>query len=480
MARRNSPGCYCCNDCDKILEEELPCVIPPDEYTRIENWYGGSCCKCILFRKSYSLIESDWQCDDVSVVNSSLEVNQNWLASELPPPPVVCGGNCETLRTQGAYYCCTSEPFIAATSVTTGEGSWRTRIEYRRLEDVLQVCIKKGTVICNGESQVKWIVHARLFQTLGYLFLFYNRTINIQRTFSNVADCFSINDNEFLPYNCDCELNYSTELNADCHETLPILGAGLLGGDDLKFASSYFDYVLFFDEDEWPPESFLLDSSAVPNGCTYSTCNLFGDFNFDDTACVGFSNFALGTRPCWCDAELNCQAVTLEVPLNFACTPPATLFSCDCDQATPPTTVVCSIEEPWDPFECGTYEANSIACVVDGIGDPNLGCENSLLGAFTGGVGWHFIICNSWTYFVGPSTFRPNYCTNAGPCSGYAPCNACCQEYGDCQCAPKYGQSIVETTSLTQDFECTWIPWSYCWTRPTIMIMLEVQPCIQN
>lgn len=476
MARKNSPGCYCCDECHAILQEELPCIDPPTGYTLHENWSGGACCKCIYFKKEYEIPDPAWECYDVSVVNSELEVSQNWLAVEIPPPPVVCGGSCETLRAQGDYYCCTSEPFISATSITTGEASWTTRIQYRRFEDILQVCVRKDVVTCDGVSETKWIVHARLFHTLVYQFIFHDRVLNVQREFSNVEPCFSINDSEFIPSNCQCQLSYSAPLSADCGDTLPILGGGLLpvDGETTLFNGAYFDYVLFFDEEEWPPASFLLDSSAVPNGCEYRTCNSGGTLNFDNTACIGYSTFPDDLRPCWCDAELSCEQVTVDVSLDFNCISPATLAGCNCDPENPPFVSSCG---PFDSYQCGTYLASSVYCNVNGVADASTGCENLFLGQWSSLEGWVFGICGTDPFFVGngPAGFGGNYCSQPEPCSGFAPCDACCQEYGDCQCASKYSQSVVETYSHTQDFECTWIPWSYCWTRPTIT--LQVQPC---
>jgi hypothetical protein len=466
MERKHTPGCYCCQECYQIQPEELPCLEPPEGFELYFDWNGPPCCKCIQFIK-FQPAEPDVQCEDTGFLRQTATFEQNWLAKGIPPPAEVCGGNCESLVTQGAYYCCASGVFVAATSETVAEATLQYEIRHYQLEEIITVCIKKDEVVCNGVATTKWILHAKYSVVITYQHKRRQYTNELNRTFSNVAACFSINDAD-LPSSCDCEPNFYTETNIACDET----EFGLFHSD---FASAEFDYVLFFDTTDWPPEptdTIVFDNTSKPDDCNYTICNQ-GE-NFDDEICFSISTFPAFLKPCMCESTLQCETVVIEKSLNIPCGQPVSLFGCSCDPELIAASFSCG---SFDEYSCGTYSLNCISCNIvnnsapeDCDFDASLGSPEAfaLAAEF-----WFFLLfqasCPSSLGFSnGPTCGGSNYCALPENCFGRAPCGPCCSEYGDCQCAVKSATADVELTSYTHEFECTWTPWERCFTRPSL------------
>lgn len=470
MKRKHMPGCYCCQEaCLELLPQNLPCIEPPSGFELVFDWMGPECCKCITWGK----VQIDpYQCTDAGFLRQTATFEQNWLALELPPPPIVCDGNCESLKTQGAYYCCASDVFVAATSETNAESTVQLVVAIRKESESIQLCLKKGIVTCNDVEETKFIVHLTYRRDYTYRYGVRRKTNALTRTFSNVATCFSINE-EDLRQECDCNADWTWDINRECEE-IPFFDS------QGKAVTAIFNYILFIDEADWPPDPgdlLVFDNTSKPGACDYTICNDLK--NFDDEICLAISSWPTEIKPCWCNATFTCTTEVFPVGLNVLCGNPTILLGCECDPEIPPITGVCG---SFDPYVCGTYNINCFVCTVTNL-DSGTDCFSGLpnttgseiqqwfSGLFT------FSCANEITdpYRNSPTCGNANYCAIPQICTGRAPCGSCCLEYGDCQCAPKYSPFAVELTSYDHEFECTWTPWSFCIQRPTIT--LTIQEC---
>lgn len=479
LKRRNVSGCNCCTECYQISNSELPCLTPPAGWNLLYTWSGDNCCKCIVY---YREQDGSFACDDyVGGVTSTAVYEQNWLDSNIPPPPEVCGGNCATLRTQGAYYCCASGVFVGAKSTTTATTDLQYRIRRTMVQEQIKICVRRDTVICNGTPATKWIVHMQYSFGFDYDFFLRRKAITVSRTFSNIASCFSINTAS-QPNDCECNTNFSDVNDYPCTLEGFQQAGGILGGSS---TGATFDRVLFFDPAAWPPAQLLFDADAVPGNCSYSICNK--GTNFDNQVCFTISAFPLELKPCWCDATFTCTTIPTDVSLAIPCLQASALAGCNCDPEAPAIVSPCG---EYDSYTCGTYTINCLSCTLTGELPQTIPAtcwrtDNTSSG-YSPASAYDNILRYPWLsacptgnlpLSVGPFCTPTviNYCTNAATCPTAPPCGSCCHEYGDCQCATKFGNAGVETTSFTQDLVCTWNGWTYCVNRPNFTF--AVVPC---
>ncbi len=375
MAKKNSPGCSCC-ECIEITEDlPRPCITG---WYLSQEWSGNECCKCVTFLPG----NNDWQYSCLGEFLSfgySRETSVNAYALESSKPKVIVSNAAIPSCTATKENCCWGGKVSLGSQTDGSYKQHRWNLLVRTRPDRIDLCVSKQLVECGEEPPaLKWVI------TLEYRFNINAYAIHsfeeeYYRTFDGVHQCATAPDDWF------CQDSIPLVCSAEALEegSIAPYTYGLFGGQRTFRRTKLFDTfptgsITFENSDVIEPEcttprvcrrqdydpshnsnAFVFQVSTPPAWFNQCSC-CYGVVDYEVYQGTGqIPNSCGGQFGCWCDA-LAIGGVDFFQAIDIGeelCAGQGTCCGCP--------------EGVNDPSFCGTYDFNQtyIPC------DDSLGCD---------------------------------------------------------------------------------------------------------
>jgi len=467
MRRKHMPGCYCCQGCYIIPDEELPTITVPG-YT-FTSWgtiggdeiVGGLCCRCAFFTPNDT--EFTEVCSDY-FAETTLEQVTSWVikATEAPLPRVACFGSGATETT--ADHVCYGDDVEVATHTVEDTQSKKWKLFTRSRPGLLRVCISKQLVTCDEDEPVeKWVVLSVFqYELFGYIRSEISRSISSESEL--LHPCFQLAPGAGE----SCDDSCSQQVGDACDDPW----------DDIPIASTLVEFFRVKLFDELPDGEVTFDDTAKPQNCDWEFCE--DPSEFLDQFCVSISS--------WPAAAYNCQCEeTLIDPLYCEVTYDKLRNGCDCPNfivipgyfwevlfpGSDPCARSLECVQPCEYFDCGTYTRTEL-CSLGGLPGGAIVPPTSepCSGRWVTDV-FAWDARNLCQDYDGPlfRSIGSTICWQHAPCSSEDCAPECCYsiECGDCvEClGPKFVAAFEEITAFSRTWTCELTPTSFCLNAPT-------------
>jgi hypothetical protein len=464
MKRKHMPGCYCCQGCYIIPDEELPTItIPGYTFTSWgtvggEGITGGLCCRCAFFSPNNT--EFTEVCSDYFAETQRHEIFE-WTAKTMknPIPKITCSTS-GPITTTIEHVCYEWDVDVATHKVETLEAKkWKLFTRYR--PGLLRICISKQLVTCDEEEPVeKWVVLS-VFQYELFSYMQSEISKSIASESELLHPCF-----ELVNGLDQCDDSCSEQQGDACSDPVSVLTA---------FSGSVeFVRVKLFDE--LPEGDVTFDDTAKPENCDWEFCE--DPSEFLDQFCVSISSWPTSVYNCRCEE-------TLIDPLICSITYDNTTMGCDCPDflvipghfwevlfpGPDPCARILECVQPCQNFDCGTFTAYQL-CPNTFQPPEAEPCNNLWSQHFSDWIEVQSL-CSSYSgpFFQGFAiAFR---CFERKACTADDCGSECCYsiECGDCPpcTGPVYGffGTYDSVDSFSSEWTCELTPTSFCLNAPT-------------
>lgn len=439
MARKHSPGCYCCAGCQ--CGDVTPPQITIQNYTAAGPWLDVSdCCKQIIFNPDetqdtfccYDLYEKTWtqECVRKGYIVTPIFPYSN---AGCPPDPAV--------------FCLPDPPLIhVATSTVNFFERQKARLDLTYRTPKIIVSFGRDTFVCNGENVCKWFLKIRVCYK-------YSVYINGHNGYSYSVTNVSLTPCVGVDEDLDIDIPYS--FNFPC-------GPSFISAEAPEVC---FERIKIFDE--LPDDGdFVFTNADDGSACQeFPSC---ASIDFDEEICFQDS-FGTTCTTCWSDYTITNNEKIFQFP-SKTITSVSGFSGCGTGEECLPTITncnnnptICPAREQtipcqrvtfadFDPSCCFIFGNSGYCGVPIGFFDGGQVCPNFILGDDT--------LCNFFSNAVQNPFYAVHDCTLPG-------CDSTCCFHLDCNdcsiCQAKIGPPYIWSQEITVETTCTDLrTGSYC------------------